>query len=168
MLLDKETIGAINFHCGDGGNNFGEHSDGLLWVGAVTDDEGKEVYGLHLATAEYPEEGSTTLVEFDEPISDFDAQRLRADTAEAELTKMTADRDSLKGIASAYIASDGEKDLRIAAAEQRNAELRGCGPKRMREAARSAAPNIPGDVIDHILSCAIAALNPNPEAESHE
>lgn len=68
MLLDKEVIGAINFHCGDGGDNFGEHSDGLLWVGAVADDEGKEVYGLHLATAEYPEEGSTTLVEFAAPV----------------------------------------------------------------------------------------------------
>jgi hypothetical protein len=68
MLLDRETIGAINFHCGDGGDNFGEHSDGLLWVGTVTDDDGKEVYGLHLATAEYPEEGSTTLVEFAAPV----------------------------------------------------------------------------------------------------
>ena len=68
MLLDKETISAINFHCGDGGDNFGEHSDGLLWVGTVTDDDGKEVYGLHLATAEYPEEGSTTLVEFAAPV----------------------------------------------------------------------------------------------------
>ncbi|MDR9749887.1 hypothetical protein RG836_00370 [Pseudomonas sp. SZMC_28357] len=69
MLLDKETIGAINFHCGDGADGqFGEYSDGLLWVGTVTDDDGKEVYGLHLATSEYPEEGSTTLVEFAAPV----------------------------------------------------------------------------------------------------
>lgn len=78
MHLDRETIGAINFHCGDGGDNFGEHSHGLLWVGALTDDEGVEVYGLHLATAEYPEEGSTTLVEFAPP----------EDSAQSELTAL--------------------------------------------------------------------------------
>jgi hypothetical protein len=71
MLLDKETIGAINFHCGDGADGqFGEYSDGHLWVGTVTDDDGKEVHGLHLATSEYPEEGSTTLVEFPAVIAD--------------------------------------------------------------------------------------------------
>jgi hypothetical protein len=69
MLLDKTTIGAINFHCGDGSNlTIEECSEGILWVGTVTDDEGKEVYGLHIQTAEYPEEGSTTLVEFAAPV----------------------------------------------------------------------------------------------------
>jgi hypothetical protein len=68
MLLDKTTIGAINFHCGDGSNlTIEECSEGILWVGTVIDDDGKEVYGLHIQTAEYPEEGSTTLVEFAAP-----------------------------------------------------------------------------------------------------
>lgn len=85
MLLDKETIEAINFHCGDGADGqFGEYSDGLLWIGVVTDDEGNEVYGLHLATAEYPEEGSTTLVEFAAP----------AETSKLE--QITAERDALQ------------------------------------------------------------------------
>lgn len=65
MHLDKEIIHAINFHCGDGeSGNYGAFADGSLWIGVITDDDGKEVHGLHIATAEYPEEGSTTLVEF--------------------------------------------------------------------------------------------------------
>ncbi|MEE5068598.1 hypothetical protein V2J79_05130 [Pseudomonas alliivorans] len=68
MLLDKTTIGAILFHCGDGsGVDLEECSEGLLWIGDVTDDDGKTVHGLHISTAEYPEEGSTTLVEFAAP-----------------------------------------------------------------------------------------------------
>ena len=136
-----------------------------------------------------------------QPAEDFDAQRLRADTAEAELTKMTADRDSLKGIASAYIASDGEKDLRIAAAEQRISELVGKTAK-CKECGSDAlfwfAHNQSTNGIQHnrmnthditcvmVLGCAecsatirtvsadkiaermTAALNPKPEAGSHE
>lgn len=69
MLLDKATIGAILFHCGDGSAvDLEDCSEGLLWVGSVTDDDGKEVHGLHIATAEYPEEGSTTLIEFGAPL----------------------------------------------------------------------------------------------------
>lgn len=68
MLLDKTTIGAILFHCGDGSVvDLEECSEGLLWIGDVTDDDGKQVHGLHISTAEYPEEGSTTLVEFKAP-----------------------------------------------------------------------------------------------------
>ncbi|SED11485.1 hypothetical protein SAMN05216178_6291 [Pseudomonas saponiphila] len=70
MLLDKEVIGAINFHCGDTdeeeGGQFGQYADGRLWVGYVLDDDGNKVHGLHIATDEYWEEGSTTLVEFPE------------------------------------------------------------------------------------------------------
>ncbi len=108
----------------------------------------------------------------------FDAQRLRADTAEAE-------RDTLRellrdiqrcGMHGLQVNGPSIAQLRNAlrgcgpcgftqcgAAPQRIAELRGCGPKGMREAARSAAPHIPGDVIDHILACAIAALNQKSE-----
>lgn len=70
MLLSKEVIGAINFHCGDTdqeeGGQFGQYQDGRLWIGNVTDDDGNQVHGLHIMTDEYPEEGSTTLVEFPE------------------------------------------------------------------------------------------------------
>jgi hypothetical protein len=68
MLLSKDLIGVINFHCGDTdqeeGGQFGQYTDGRLWVGYVLDDDGNKVHGLHIATDEYPEEGSTTLVEF--------------------------------------------------------------------------------------------------------
>lgn len=71
MLLSKEVIGVINFHCGDTdqeeGGQFGQYTDGRLWVGYVLDDDGRKVHGLHIATDEYPEEGSTTLIEFPEP-----------------------------------------------------------------------------------------------------
>ncbi|WP_236054305.1 hypothetical protein [Pseudomonas arcuscaelestis] len=73
MLLSKEVIGVINFHCGDSaeeeGGQFGKYTDGRLWVGNVTDDDGSQVHGLHIMTDEYPEEGSTTLVEFPPPSS---------------------------------------------------------------------------------------------------
>ncbi|MCY4125178.1 hypothetical protein ACWGIE_21895 [Pseudomonas fulva] len=71
MLLSKEVIGVINFHCGDTdqeeGGQFGQYTDGRLWVGYVLDDDGNKVHGLHIATDEYQEEGSTTLIEFPEP-----------------------------------------------------------------------------------------------------
>jgi hypothetical protein len=111
MLLDKETIGVINFHCGDGEDGqFGEYSDGHLWVGTVTDDDGKEVYGLHLSTAEYPEEGSSTLIEFDQP----------EDAAQAELAAL---REELANRVDRVAELAQERnDLRkaLTAAEQRN------------------------------------------------
>nr|WP_237616580.1 hypothetical protein [Pseudomonas monteilii] len=71
MLLSKDVIGVINFHCGDTdqeeGGQFGQYTDGRLWVGYVLDDDGNKVHGLHIATDEYPEEGSTTLIEFPAP-----------------------------------------------------------------------------------------------------
>lgn len=145
MLLDKETIGAINFHCGDGGDNFGEHSDGLLWIGTVTDDGGKQVYGLHLATAEYPEEGSTTLVEFAEPL---DAQRLRADTAEAGVQASVEVINSLHD--------------QIAAEEQRIAEL----TELLREVQKTARKQAWAHGYPTLFANIDAALNPNPEAGS--
>ncbi|MDU8429159.1 hypothetical protein RYA99_12230 [Pseudomonas syringae pv. actinidifoliorum] len=33
ILLDKNVIGVINFHCGDGDGQFGDYVDGELWVG---------------------------------------------------------------------------------------------------------------------------------------
>lgn len=114
MLLDKETIGVINFHCGDGADGqFGEYSDGHLWVGAVTDDDGKEVYGLHLSTAEYPEEGSSTLVEFEAP---EDAARVELAALREELQTRTAD---LLECGTRRKAAE----QRLADAERRNAEF---------------------------------------------
>lgn len=113
MLLDKETIGAINFHCGDGGDNFGEHSDGLLWIGTVTDDDGKEVYGLHLATAEYPEEGSTTLVEFE----------AAEDAAQSELSALREELAGLKETVALFESEYSKQSESLTAAEQRNGTL---------------------------------------------
>lgn len=64
LLLDKELIESIAFHCGDGGGSYGDYQDGILFIGEITDDDGRQVHGLHLACAECEEEGYTTLVEF--------------------------------------------------------------------------------------------------------
>lgn len=64
LLLDKEVIESIAFHCGDGGGSYGDYQDGILFIGEITDDDGRQVHGLHLACAECEEEGYTTLVEF--------------------------------------------------------------------------------------------------------
>lgn len=65
MHLDREQIEAILFHCGgvdDEGPD--KYTDGLLWVGEIEGDDGTKHHGLNIATADYPEEGSSTLVEF--------------------------------------------------------------------------------------------------------
>lgn len=64
MHLPAESMEGICFHCGDGGHQFGEFTDGTLFVGEVDYGDGKKVYGLHIATAEYPEEGCSTICEF--------------------------------------------------------------------------------------------------------
>jgi hypothetical protein len=121
---------------------------------------------------------------------ELDAQRLRADTAEADLKQLLhtsvkeevfdavcKDRDQLKGIASAYIASDGEKDLRLAAAEQRIADAL----QLLAETSKAILHHQANQPMSHRLEGLLtkarakvdrylksAALNPNPEAESHE
>lgn len=64
MHLPAESMEGICFHCGDGGHQFGEFTDGTLFVGEVDYGDGKKVYGLHIATADYPEEGCATICEF--------------------------------------------------------------------------------------------------------
>jgi len=64
LLLDKELIECIAFHCSDGGGSYGDYQDGILFIGEITDDDGRQVHGLHLACAECEEDGYTTLVEF--------------------------------------------------------------------------------------------------------
>lgn len=64
MLLGKEVIELIAGHCGDGDQMFGDYTDGRLWVGDLEGDDGEKTHGLHIMTDDYPEEGSSTLVEF--------------------------------------------------------------------------------------------------------
>lgn len=64
MHLSSEAMEGICFHCGDGDHKFGEFTDGTLFVGEVDYGDGKKVHGLHIATADYPEEGCATICEF--------------------------------------------------------------------------------------------------------
>lgn len=74
MHLSSEAMEGICFHCGDGGFAFGEFTDGLLFVGAIDDSDGQKVHGLHIATADYPEEGCATVCAFQPAPSEGDAQ----------------------------------------------------------------------------------------------
>jgi len=72
MHLDKGVIDALLFHVGglDGAEEEDKYVDGILWVGEVLGDDGeREAYGLNIACAECPEEGSTNLIEFAAPIA---------------------------------------------------------------------------------------------------
>ncbi|HEE9786933.1 TPA: DUF551 domain-containing protein [Enterobacter soli] len=64
MHLSSEAMEGVCFHCGDGDHKFGEFTDGTLFVGEVDYGDGKKVHGLHIATADYPEEGCATICEF--------------------------------------------------------------------------------------------------------
>jgi len=64
MTLSAEAMEGICFHCGYGGFAFGEFTDGILFVGAIDDSDGQKIHGLHIATADYPGEGCTTVCEF--------------------------------------------------------------------------------------------------------
>lgn len=64
MHLSSEAMEGICFHCGDGDHKFGEFTDGTLFVGEVDYGDGKKLHGLHIATADYPEEGCATICEF--------------------------------------------------------------------------------------------------------
>ncbi|CAH6170672.1 hypothetical protein [Klebsiella oxytoca] len=46
---------------------YGNYEDGILWVGELSNN-GEMKYGLNIANANYPEEGSITVFEFDEPL----------------------------------------------------------------------------------------------------
>ncbi|MHA7937272.1 hypothetical protein ACX928_03235 [Enterobacter roggenkampii] len=64
MHFSSEAMEGICFHCGDGGFSFGEFTDGLLFVGSIDDSDGQKIHGLHIATADYPEEGCATICAF--------------------------------------------------------------------------------------------------------
>lgn len=68
MYLSYEDIQAICMQCGNGDKKgYGDYEDGILWVGELSND-GDMKYGLNIANANYPEEGSITVFEFDEPL----------------------------------------------------------------------------------------------------
>ncbi|EME5081848.1 hypothetical protein VYS03_001771 [Klebsiella aerogenes] len=68
MYLSDEDIQAICMQCGNGDKKgYGNYEDGILWVGELSND-GEMKYGLNIANANYPEEGSITVFEFDEPL----------------------------------------------------------------------------------------------------
>ncbi|MGQ7168464.1 hypothetical protein ACUOCP_11070 [Escherichia sp. R-CC3] len=46
MYLEAEDIESICAQCGDGGKNYGDFTNGILWVGEVSQDDGWK-YGLH-------------------------------------------------------------------------------------------------------------------------
>ncbi|MGN9653056.1 hypothetical protein [Klebsiella michiganensis] len=68
MYLSAEDIQAICMQCGNGDKKgYGDYEDGILWVGELSND-GEVKYGLNIANANYPEEGSITVFEFDEQL----------------------------------------------------------------------------------------------------
>lgn len=66
MHVDEAGIEAICDRCGNGGEQYGEFTDGLFWVGELSND-GVIKYGLNVASADYPDEGSITVYEFVAP-----------------------------------------------------------------------------------------------------
>lgn len=73
MCLSANAMEAICFYCGDGDHMFGEFTDGILWVGEIDHGDGNKTYGLNVATADYPDEGSGVVCEFINPSSEAGA-----------------------------------------------------------------------------------------------
>lgn len=117
--------------------------------------------------------------------SDFDAQRLRADTAEAELQalrdklelserdRMAAERRYEEMAAARDCIATNYNQLsygasickeKLAAAEHRIADT----VAKLELAVDMLDDDERGNRFAQVLKLAIAALNPNPEAESHE
>lgn len=65
IFLEPSDIESICSQCGDGHESgYGDFTDGLLWVGNIQRDDGSIVHGLHISSADYPEEGGVTVCEF--------------------------------------------------------------------------------------------------------
>lgn len=60
MHIDAKDIESICDRCGNGDQLYGEFTDGILWVGELSND-GVIKYGLNVASADYPDEGSITI-----------------------------------------------------------------------------------------------------------
>ncbi|WP_408913831.1 hypothetical protein [Brucella pseudogrignonensis] len=65
MLLEAKSIQDLLFILG-GCDEENPYHDGILWVGTMPDEDG-DIYGLHVYSNEYPEEGSITLATFVPP-----------------------------------------------------------------------------------------------------
>lgn len=66
IFLEPSDIESICSQCGDGHESgYGDFTDGLLWVGSIQRDDGSIAHGLHISSADYPEEGGITICEFD-------------------------------------------------------------------------------------------------------
>lgn len=63
MYLDASDIESICDSCGNGDERYGDFTNGILWVGELSND-GVIKYGLNIANADYPDEGSVTIHEF--------------------------------------------------------------------------------------------------------
>ena len=87
--------------------------------------------------------------------SDFDAQRLRADTAEAELERFRRSRNAM------LTQVMNERDV----AEQRIAEMSANNQQLRKLLEQTLASLNPTAKLSKSIR---AAINPNPEAESHE
>lgn len=68
-----------------------------------------------------------------------------------DFDRVTAERDALQQLLNA-------RDEEV---ERLRACLTGCGTWPMRKAARKAWPDMPGDGVDHVLSCALSAALEN-------
>ncbi len=71
--------------------------------------------------------------------------------AEVDFDRVTAERDALQQLLNA-------RDEQL---DRLRACLTGCGTWPMRKAARKAWPDMPGDGVDHVLSCALSAALEN-------
>lgn len=63
MHIDASDIESICDRCGNGDELYGDFTDGILWVGELSNN-GAMKYGLNVASADYPDEGSITIHEF--------------------------------------------------------------------------------------------------------
>ncbi|MCR6026788.1 hypothetical protein HLI26_07310 [Salmonella enterica subsp. enterica] len=62
--LDADAVECICSQGGDGGYNYGDFTDVILWVGEVESDDGSKTHGLNVSSADYPEDGAINLYEF--------------------------------------------------------------------------------------------------------
>lgn len=93
---------------------------------------------------------------------DFDAQRLRADTAEAEVSRL---REAATLAAKVGAPNFHSMKRELAAAEQRIAELSADNQQLRKLLEQALAALNPSAKLSKSIR---AALNPNPEAKSHE
>ncbi|EID7959692.1 hypothetical protein LCF16_003987 [Salmonella enterica] len=62
--LDADAVECICSQGGDGGYNYGDFTDVILWVGEVESDDGSKTHGLNVSSADYPEDWAINLYEF--------------------------------------------------------------------------------------------------------